>query len=213
MERMRAAIRERTAQLGMEKSKVSAAYIQQRQEQAEQLGAQMERESSSASVFGGVDLSKITSDASRVPASNSRWDEDMPSMFYDPEDDLTLEERQEVDPMMTKNVVDQALNELSNAKWPTFAAAGREVVVMAIVVACSAALIIGADNLLRVLYTDLGFIPSNDDIANYASRFDGLGLPEGWMNNMNEQDVAKLADAVNADITKSLPSTSSLPSL
>jgi hypothetical protein len=198
---MRAAIRARTQDLGIEKSQVTADYIKSKQSQAVEMGAAGAREASSASMFGGVDLSKISSDGAGK-GSKQDWDEDTPTMFYDADAELTVEERQEVDPMMIKNPIEQGMNELSNAKWPTLAAAGREVVLMALVVAFSAGLIIGADTALRALYTNVGFIPSPEDLTNYSSRFDGLDLPGGWMNNMSEQDVSKLAEKVN---TVSLP--------
>lgn len=205
IERMRAAIRARTADLGIERSKVSAEYIQNREKQALAAGAQQDREGAAGSIFGGIDLSKISTDDSTI-RNRGELDENMPTMFYDPEEEMTLEERQEVDPIMMKNPFEQAANELSNAKWPTLLSAGREVILMAAVVAFSCLLIIGSDNLLRQFYTSVGFIPSPEDIANYASRFDGLDLPSGWMNNMNEQDVAKLAEQVNVAPSSSLPS-------
>lgn len=195
IEKMRAAIRARTEDLGIEKSKVSADYIQSRQEKAVQAGAQQDREDQAGNTFGGVDLSKISNDGS---GTTTQWDEDMPTMFFDPDEQLSEDEQKEVDPVMTKNVMEQGLNELTNAKWPTIGAAGREVVLMAAVVAFSGVLIIGADTLLRTLYTDvLKFIPSADELANYAQRFDGLDLPSGWMDNMSENDMASLTDQVN----------------
>jgi len=206
---MRAAVRARTANLGIEKSKVTAEYVQKRQQQAMEAGsAQQDRERQQQNVFGGVDLSQIRSTSDNVK-NRGQWDEDLPTMFYDPEEEMTMEERQQVDPVMTKNILEQAMNELRSAKWPNFAAAGREVVIMAIVVVFSMIIIIGSDNLLRSLYTAMGFIPSPEDLANYATRFDGLDLPSGWMNNMNEQDVAKLAEQVNVIVPKS----SGLPEL
>lgn len=204
IEKMRAAIRARTADLGIERSKVSADYIQNREKQALSAGAQQDREAAAGAMFGGIDLSKISGDDSKVK-NRGELDEDMPTMFYDPDDEMTLEERQEVDPVMMKNLIEQASNELANAKWPTVLSAGREVILMAAVVAFSCLLIIGSDNLLRQLYTYAGFIPSQEDIANYASRFDGLDLPSGWMNNMNEQDFSKLAEKVNVVPSSSLP--------
>ncbi|GAX25779.1 hypothetical protein FisN_8Hh319 [Fistulifera solaris] len=204
IEKMREAIRARTADLGMERSKVSADYIKNREMQALSGGAQQEREAAASTMFGGIDLSKISTDESSV-ANRGQWDENTPTMFYDPEEEMSLEERQEVDPVMMKNPIEQTISELSGAKWPTVWSAGREVLIMFAVVAFSCLLIIGADNLLRQLYTAVGFIPSKEDIANYASRFDGLDLPPGWMNNMNEQDVAKLAEQVNS-VPTNLPS-------
>lgn len=198
IEKMRAAIKAKTAQLGLEKSKVSAAYIEARQERAQQAGPP--GQNTDPDTFAGLDLSKISTvktGSSGAPQSQkSQWNEELPSMFYDPEDELTIEEQEEVDPIMKLGALEQGLNELKNAQWPNPGAALREVFLMLGVVALSAVLIIGWDKILRELYTTIGFIPTKEDIANYASRFDGLDLPQGWTNNMNDQDVSQFAGAV-----------------
>lgn len=205
MEAMRTKIRERTAAMGLEKSKVSADYILSKQKQA--IGAGPPGQNVDPDTFGGLDLSQISDTA--PPGSVSSYDESLPSMFYDPKDDLSEEEQAEVDPISAENPITQGLNELSNAKWPGMAAALREVVVLVIVVAATAALIISWDKLLRGTYMNAGFIPSKEALSNYASRFDGLDLPSGWTNNMSEDDVAQIAEQVNTVV----PSGGSLPSL
>lgn len=193
--------------MGLEKSRVSAEYVESKKEKAIQSGPSG---ASDPDQFAGLDLSKISSERAPSSSSSSQWTEDMPSMFYDPEDELSLAEQEEADPVMKLNPVEQGLNELRNAKWPDMGSALREVLLMLVVVALSAVLIIGWDKVLRELYTSLGFIPTKEDIANYASRFDGLDLPKGWTDNMNEQDVSSFADAVNLN-QQSLPPSSSLP--
>lgn len=216
IEQMRAAIRARTSEMGLEKSKVTADYIQQKQRQAVEAGVPPAVSSQASSdVFGGLDLSQISSAADATERGGSQWSEDMPSMFYDPDDELSEEEKDEVDPLRKANPIEQATNELGNAKWPGPAAALREVVVLAVVVAITAVLIISWDKLLREIYTSFGFIPSKEDLANYASRFDGLDLPKGWTNNMSEGDVATFTEKVNA-VGSSIPKaagSSSLPEL
>jgi hypothetical protein len=219
---MRAAIRARTADLGIEKSKVSAEYIQQKQQMAVSAGgARAAAEQSSSNTFAGLDLSQI-SDGSQVKrgSSSALWgdnEEDTPSMFFDAEEKLSEEERAEIDPFLKKGIIEQGLNELQNAKWPDWASALREVALMAVVIALTGALIIGWDKVLRIVYTDIfHFIPTEDELANYASRFDGLDLPKGWTNNMNEDDLARLTDTVNTKLQEGSPSSSSgvnLPSL
>lgn len=192
IERMREAIKARTADLGIEKSKVTAEYIQAKQDAAMQSGP---GGGADPDQFGGLDLSKISS----APAKKgSDWNEEMPSMFYDPEDELTKEEQEEVDPIMKKNPFEQGLHEFNNAKWPTFGAALKEVGLLLVIVAISTVLIVGFDTLVRELYTTVGFIPTKEDLMNYASRFDGLDLPKGWTDNMNEQDIAQFTETVNA---------------
>lgn len=204
VERMRAAIRARTADLGIEKSKVSAEYIQQRQNIAISAGsARADAEQSSANTFAGLDLSRISDGNQGKRSSQSPWadEEDEPTMFFDPEEKLSEQERAEIDPFMKKGIFEQGLNELQNAKWPDWASALREVALMILVIAVTGVLIVGWDKVLRFVYTDvLHFIPSQEDLANYASRFDSLALPKGWTDNMNEADVAKLANQVNSQI-------------
>lgn len=210
---MRAAIRARTADLGIEKSKVSADYIQQRQNTAISAGgARAAAEQNSQNTFAGLDLSRISDGTEVKRGSPSIWgddDEDTPSMFFDPEDKLSEAERAEIDPFMKKGIIEQGLNELRNAKWPDWASALREVALMIFVIGITGVTIVGWDKVLRYLYTDvLHFIPSSDDIANYAARFDGLDLPKGWTDNMNEADVAKIADIVNTPtIQQQMPSS------
>lgn len=206
--RMREAIRARTADLGIEKSKVSAEYIQQKQQMAISAGgARAAAEQNSANSFAGLDLSQISdgSQVKRAPSSPLWGDEeDTPSMFFDPEEKLTEEERAEIDPFMKKGIIEQGLNELQNAKWPDWASALREVGLMLVVIAVTGLLIIGWDGLLRTLYTEvLHFVPTDDELANYAARFDGLDLPKGWTDNMNEDDVARLTEAVNTKVQQS----------
>lgn len=192
IEKMRAAIRARTQDLGIEKSKVSADYIAQKAAAAAEAGTPAAA-SQSPDTFGGLDLSKISS----VKAS-PEWNEDMPSMFYDPEDEMTLEEQEEADPIMKLNPIEQGLHEFNNAQWPTLGAALREVGLMVLVVLFSSVLIIGWDKLLRALYTSLGFIPTAEEIRNYADRFSGLDLPKGWTDGMSEADVSQFTEQVNS---------------
>ena len=174
IEQMRKAIRARTADLGMEKSKVSEDYIREKQAAAAAAGS-AQAASESGDMFGGLDLSQISSSRQ---SSSSQWDESMPSMLYNPEDEMTQQEQEEADPLMTKSPLQQGLYELQNAKWPDFVTAVREVGLMLVVIAITAVLIIGWDRVLRGLYTNFGFIPSKEDLANYANRFDGLDLPQ-----------------------------------
>lgn len=200
MERMRAAIRARTADLGIEKSKVSADYIEQRKAAAMEAGsARAAGENSDA--FGGLDLSQIRSTRIRSPQE----DEDLPSMFFDPDEQLSDEEKVEVDPLRNKSWIEQGLYEVSQVKWPDWTSALREVGLLVVVVAFTAVIIIGWDRLIRSTYTDvLHLIPTKEELANYANRFDGLDLPTGWMDNMNEQDVASLTEKMSQGGT-SLP--------
>jgi hypothetical protein len=207
---MREAVRARTSAMGLEKSKVSADYIASKTTQAKQGGPPGTQQDPDS--FGGLDLSQI-SDRAPPGERKSTYDESLPSMFYDPEDDLTKEEQDEVDPIRKENPIKQGLNELTNAKWPGPAAALREVVVLVIVVAVTGFIIIEWDQLLRTVYTTAGFIPNKEGLANYANRFDGLDLPSGWTNNMSDSDVSAMAEQVNTVPAAAAAAGSSLPKL
>lgn len=209
MDRMRAAIRARAAKMGVEKSKVSADYIAQKNEAAKAAGPGGQTD---PSMFGGLDLSKISD--TKLKESATKWDNEMPTMFFDPEKELSKEEQEEADPLMTKSILEQYRYEISQAKWPTPFGAIREVALMMVVIALSTVLIVGWDRILREFYTSVGFIPTKEDLANYAARFDGLDLPDGWMNNMNEVDVSQFSEKLSTAPSVTIPPVESgLPEL
>lgn len=195
MEALRAKIKERTENLGIEKSKVTADYIASREKAAMEGGPPGGQQDTN--MFGGLDLSQI----SQVKeAARSDWDESMPTMFYDPEAELSREEQEEADPTMLKNPIEQAWTELSESKWPDPLAALREVAVMFLVIGLSCFIVTSWDTVLRNLYTGFGFIPTKEDIANYASRFDGLDLPDGWTSGMTDVDVTSYGDTISTKV-------------
>jgi hypothetical protein len=179
---MRAAIRARTEEMGLEKAKLSKQIIQEANQRAK-AGERVQ----------GLDLSQI----------RGNLPEGMPSVLYDPEDEMTDEEKKEVDPVGQMSIVQQFQNELTNAKWPQPMAALKEVAVMFVVVAVTGALIIFWDRFLRDTYTNIGLIPSSDAIK---MRFDGLELPEGWTNMMSEDDIANLPQGIREGaVTSGMP--------
>lgn len=150
---MREAIRKRTEEMGLEKSVLSKQLIQEANARAK-----------AGESVQGLDLTKIRGN---IP-------DNMPSMLYDPEDEMSEEEKEEVDPVGQMSIVKQFENELTNAKWPDAGAVLREVAIMLGVVAVTAAIIIFWDRFLRDFYTDtLNLIPSKEQMN---MRFEGLEL-------------------------------------
>jgi len=171
--RVRAAIKERTQSLGMEKSQVSAEAIEDAQKKAESSRASQEQ----GEMAQLLDLTQISNAAPRGP------DEDIPAMFYDVEDDMTEEEMKEADPDGYKSIPEQVLKEVGAAEWPTPGAALREVVVLILSIVLSAVVIVNWDSFLRETYVNYGLLPRPEDIMGGS---EDLVLPEGWMNNMSE---------------------------
>jgi len=177
--RVRDAIRQRTESLGIERSTVSVDAIQAAQERAK---SAVENGQSGASQ---LDLSQISEQAPRGDA------EDVPAMFFEPEAEMTPEEMVEADPDGQMNYLEQVMNEVKAATWPTPAAALKEVFVLIIVATSTCFGIIAWDNLLRDTYTNLGFIPRSEDIMKGS---ENLVLPDGWTNGMSEDDYMDFRD-------------------
>ncbi|KAL7576363.1 hypothetical protein ACA910_018174 [Epithemia clementina (nom. ined.)] len=209
-ERVRAAIRERTAGLGIKKSQATADYIRMKEEAAKAAGPGGQ---SNPNIFGGLDLSQISDTKLKESGKSSNWDEDMPSMFYDPEKELSKEEQEKADPLMTKSIIEQFTYELSQSRFPTPMEALRQVGVMIVVVGFSTLLIYVWDNLLRELYQYVGFVPSEQDLANYASRFEGLDLPDSWADGFDATRIKELSESADVGLSTSPPVEGGLPEL
>jgi hypothetical protein len=177
--------------LGIEKSKVSAEAIQAAQERAKSgiTGESFQQQ---------LDLSQISQEAPRGE------DDNVPAMFYDPENEMTEEEMEEADPDSQLSIPDQAMKEINAATWPAPDAALKEVFVLIAVVIFTAGLIIGWDNFLRELYTSLGFIPTSEDIMKGA---ENMVLPDGWTNGMSENDFMSFQDEVGSSGSQAASST------
>lgn len=184
---MRAAIRERAGELGVEKSEASRIYIE---EAAARARANVGNQQPSSS----LDLSQISSGGEKK-SGKDKWDEELPTMMYDPADELTEEERKEVDVVGQMSLWEQAQEEIGAAKWPDFGSAVRTLFTMFGVIVLSATLIIGWDRTLRNIYTNAGFIPLKEDIPGNLQ--EGLELPEGFTNNMSEEDISKFTEEIN----------------
>lgn len=198
---MRAAIRARAKDLGVEKSKVGQQYF----DDAARRRVEQARGDNRP---GQLDLSQIST-GNEPGSNNNKWDESMPNMLYDPADELSDEEQAEADTVGQMSIIDQAMTEIKESKWPDLSTVIREVVVMFFVVAFTGGIIIGADRALRDIYTDIGIIPRPEDIPG---QLDDLALPDGFTNNMNEDDLAQITDEMNK-VSKSGGASSSSPSV
>lgn len=183
IEKMREAIRARASSLGVEKSVLSQQYIEEAKARAQQNVGQAP---------GQLDLSQIST--GNEPRKQADWDESLPTMMYNPEDELTEEEQREIDKVGQLPFWEQFLSEVRAAQWPDFWSAGREVLLLFLVAGLSGLIIINFDQAVRSVYTNLGFIPTKDDIPG---QLEGLDLPEGFTNNMNEEDLLKMTEEMN----------------
>lgn len=201
-------MRQRTEALGIKKSTVSEQTKKELEQRAKQRAANRLAGGGAAddNTFGGIDLSQISQTAPRGP------DDNVPSMFYEPEQDMTEEEMKEADPVGQLPIMDQLMDTLNTATWPKPAAAAKDVVILVTTVALSALLLVGWDGFLRDTYTNFQFIPKPEEVTQPK---ENLVLPDGWTDNMSEEDLLKFQDAAAAmgSAPSSAPATNGFPDL
>lgn len=153
--------------------------------------AEERAKSAAANMGSGTQMLDLSQISQTRPRGNDN--EDMPDMFYEPENDMTDEEMKEADPLGQQSLIEQIKYEFSLTEWPTPFAALKEVVILVASIAATASFIIFLDSSLRDFYTNLGLIPSAEDIKSGA---ENMVLPEGWTDNMSEEDFMKFQDEI-----------------
>lgn len=160
---MREKIRARASEMGVEKSVATAEAIKAATARA-QAGESAKEQT--------VDLSKFGADLLDSSA----------------EDELTEEQKQAIDPVSTKSILEQIQNEIQNTRFPSPGATLKQAGLMAAIFLVTAGLILKVDEVLRIQITDWGFIPGPNDIGDYSD----LALPEGFTDMMSDTDLEKL---------------------
>ena len=161
-EDMRSKIRARASDLNIEKSVATAEAIKQ---------ATARAQAGEAAAEPSLDLSKFGE-----------------SVLENPEDELTDEQKQEIDKVGQLPLWEQVLDEINNTKFPTPGATIKQAGLMLLIFAVTAGIILKVDELLRIQYTEWGFIPDSGSVPDYSD----LTLPEGWTDQMNDADLANM---------------------
>jgi len=159
---MREQIRARTSDLSMEKSVTTAEAIK---------AATNRAMAGEAAATPTVDLSKFND-----------------ALLENPEDELTDEQKAEIDKVGQMNLWEQVLEEYKYTRFPTAGASLKQAGLMVLIFAVTATLILKVDEALRFQYTDWGLIPRSGEIMDYSD----LTLPEGFTDQMTDEDLANL---------------------
>jgi hypothetical protein len=186
-ERLRRAIRERTEAMGLKKSALAEETKKELEERAKARIAAARAGEPLDDTFGGIDLSKISQEAPR----GRQQDDNLPSMFYEPELEMTPEEMAEADPVGQMSIPEQFMDTMKTATWPKLTKVFKDVFILVTTILLSALLLVGWDGFLRDTYTSLKLIPTPEQITQPA---DNLVLPDGWTDNMSEDDLMKFQD-------------------
>ncbi|KAL3809934.1 hypothetical protein ACHAXA_004795 [Cyclostephanos tholiformis] len=181
-EEMRAKVRARASQEGFEKSVATKKAI-------EEATARAMSGTSSATSDQMLDLSGFGE-----------------KFVDDGTDELTPEEKAEIDAIANMPLWDQIGEELSNTRFPTPMAVFQTACVMALIFAVSATLILRGDAAIRDLYTGFGFIPRPDEVYDFGD----LALPDGFLEQRDlESDIGDALRTATDIADQILPSSSS----
>ena len=194
-ERLRAAIRARTEAMGIKKAAVDQEALKAREERAKARMDALRAGQPVDDTFGGIDLSQISQEAPRGGNADN-----LPSMFYEPELEMTKEEMAEADPVGQLPIYDQVVDTIKTATWPSITRVTKDVFILTVSILVSALLLVGWDGLLRDTYTGLGLIPTPEQVTQPT---DNLVLPDGWTDNMSEEDLMKFQDDTSSTSSSS----------
>jgi hypothetical protein len=113
--------------------------------------------------------------------------------FEDGTDELTPEEQAEIDKIANMPLLDQAKEEFANTRFPTPVAVLQTASLMALIFAVSAFIILKGDVTIRDLYMNWGFIPRPDEVYDFSD----LELPDGFLEQQNlEGNVLDVAQDI-----------------
>lgn len=156
-DKIRAAIKQRANKLGIEESKEQIEYRKRAEERA--------KEARENFVGGGtdqmqqlLDLSKISNDA-----PGGKMEDGVPTIFYDPEDEMTPEEKAEADPTGELPILQQGLEVIKKGDFPSFGAATVEVFTLVFSIIATASLFIGYDYVIRNVYEWTNILPTEEE--------------------------------------------------
>ena len=162
MDDLRSRIQKRAADMNIEKSVATAEAIKQATQRAK---------AGEEAATATVDLSKFGDD-----------------LMENPEDELTDDQIAEIDKVGQLPLWEQAIDEFKNTKFPSLGAITKQVGLMIVIFAITASVILKADEILNIQYTEWGFIPKAGEVMDYSD----LALPEGFTDQMTDADLAGL---------------------
>ncbi len=120
-------------------------------------------------------------------------------------DELTEEEKAEIDKIANMPILEQIREELANTRFPTPMAIFQTACVMALIFAASATLILKGDATIRDIYMDFGFIPRPDEVYDFSD----LELPSGFLEQQDlESDIGAAFKSAVDIADQILPSSS-----
>jgi len=184
------ALRDEEDQEKMERSgnavtEEQSAKFEAKKTEYEALRDRIRNRASDLDISKSVTTQEIIQKANEQASAGEKPLLDLSKFEEDNDDELSDEEKKEIDQVGEMNFLEQSLEELKLVKWPSFGSTLRLTGIMLIVFVVTATYILFLDNVLREIVTNAGFIPKPDDVLDFSD----LELPDGWTEFMTDEDI------------------------
>lgn len=183
LEKMRAAIRARASDMGLERKGLDDEYVE-----AARARALSRRDNARGAGNSDLDLSQISDGNQRQDEWDADKKENKRGVLQKAGDSLTEEEKLAAYPNGALPKTEQFWEEFKLVQWPTFQESLIDLVLVVVILFGMIFLIDFMDTTIRHFFTDIiHILPRDDEIP---TSLEGLDLPAGFMNGMSEDDLA-----------------------
>lgn len=182
-----------------------AKEFNSKKDQYEDMRSKIRARASSEGIEKSVATRQMIEEATRrakareTPATDSLLDLSGfgDALLDDETDELTEDERAEIDKIANMPLLEQLKEEFSNTRFPTLLVVFQTAAAMGVIFFLSATAILKGDVAIRQLYIDYGLIPNPNGVFEYS----GLNLPDGFFDDDAGSVIQKATDAVDQIIS------------
>merc|ERR1719232_1840606 len=162
----------------------------EKQAEFDALRERVRRKASSLNIEKSITTEQMIQKANEQAQSGEKpiLDLDKFSGADETEEELTEEEKKEIDKIGQLPILQQAIEELKLVKWPSASSTLRLTFIMFIVFVVTATYLLVLDNTLRTLVTKFGLIPPKDAVFDFSD----MELPDKWTEFMNDGDLVNM---------------------
>jgi len=184
------ALREKEEQESLERSgnlvsEEQSAKFEAKKSEYEALRDRIRSRASDLDISKSITTREVIQKANEQALSGEKPMLDLSKFEADDDEELSDEEKKEIDEVGEMNFLQQSIEELKLVKWPSLGSTLRLTGIMLVLFVVTATYILFLDSTLRTLVTNAGFIPKPDEVFDFSD----LELPEGWTELMTDEDV------------------------
>lgn len=194
-------VRERADALGMQTSEVNKEAMKAFEQRAKA------NRGNQKSLFDQLDLDQIDYDTSGLPKKKEQG----LSIDYDPEKELTDDEMASADPAGQEGLIEACKEEVKGIKFPTLQSVFGRMAVLIATGILSAAFIISLDGFIKNEFTELGVLPTVDDIAERQAEYKRLSIEVKSSESFSMPSPAELIDQFQKEMKGEVVAPPPLP--